>query len=133
MSHEFPQLKSVRVVVEERRAGGRRPGCWRTHEYSGLEAIPERLRPAFASPGTGAAEVDVLALLRAAYADGLTTCHHQADYLDGAGCDKTAVERAIALFLNYKTPLRLEPRTAHAAQAPAPTRHRELDAGLRVA
>jgi hypothetical protein len=111
MSSEFPHLKSLRVIVEERRqerraleTGG---GNWRTHEYSGLEAVPETLRPAFASPGTSAA-VDLLRLIREAYNGHRTDLQVAADYQDGTGCDKAPVTRIITLHLTYRGPARAE-------------------------
>lgn len=108
MQHEFLHLKSIRVIVEERRLGGiAHRGDWRIHEYSGLEAIPEPLRPAFASPGTNAS-LDLLELVRQAYASRRNECRFEAEYRDGAGCDKRTVLRTIFVHLNYQTSLRTE-------------------------
>jgi hypothetical protein len=123
MSLEFPHLKSLKVIVEERRqekppyAAGR--GNWRTHEYSGLEAVPETLRPAFASPGTSAT-LDLLRLIREAYTGGRTEWQVAADYADGTGCDRTPVSRLITLRLAYRNPV---PARAEAAVSSPAIRH----------
>ncbi len=101
MKSHFPHLKTIRVMVKERRTDElARPGHWRTHEYTGLETVPLQLRPAFASPGTQA-ELDLVALVRQAYASGRCEVSHEAPYHDGTGCDKRPVERAITIRLTY--------------------------------
>jgi hypothetical protein len=97
----FPELKSVKIIVEERRIDLElNPGNWRTHEYKGLSSLPDRLMPAFASPGTQA-EVDLIDLIHQVCASGNAEARFELPYQDGAGQTKRTVLRTIVIHLYH--------------------------------
>ena len=99
---DFPQLKSIKVIVEERRIGLEvDPANWRTHQYQGLGEIPERIRPAFASRGTEA-DLDLAGLVRRACVAGKDENIFEEPYFDGAGKDKKTVLRTVIVHLYLK-------------------------------
>ena len=112
MYSDFPDVTSVKVVVEERRVSFEvDPASWRTHTYNSLTTVPTSIRPAFASPGTQA-ELDLVSLIREACATGKEECRFEAPYTDGAGRDKQTILRTVVVHLYYRKSARAPVATA---------------------
>ena len=118
----YPHLKSVKVIVEERRIDlEMNPGNWRTHEYKGFAALPDRLLPAFASPGTQA-DIDLVDLVHQACASGNIESRFELPYRDGAGGDKKTVLRTVVVHVYHnKSACARVARKARACSIAMPT------------
>jgi hypothetical protein len=99
VQNNFLKMKSVEVTVEERQVTLEvSPGTWRTHVFSGLETVPDKLRPAFAHDGENQ-DVDLLDLVQKAYHRGQREVRHEAPYRDGKG---PTVLRTIDIKIQYR-------------------------------
>jgi hypothetical protein len=98
----FPHLKSVKLMVEERRIGWEvDPKTWRTHVYRGLDELPKTLRPAFgeACPGT---EIEVADLLSQAYGDGAAEARFELPYRESDVRHAETILRTVVVQLLYR-------------------------------
>jgi hypothetical protein len=102
LKSEFPSVRSVKVLIEERRIDLEvNPANWRTHQYKGFEELPQRIRPAFASPGTDG-ELDLVALIRQACSNGAPESRFEVPYQDGTGREKKTVLRTVVVHLYFQ-------------------------------
>jgi hypothetical protein len=101
---EFPRLKSVRVVVEERKVALQMtPDTWRSYEFSGIETVPERLRPAFLDGEEGmACELELLELVRKSYRSGRTENRYELPYHVANGAKSPTVLRSVVVTCQYR-------------------------------
>lgn len=104
----FADIESIKVRVEERRAGVKGPGNWRVHEFSGFDAIPARLRAAFARRET--AEAGTLPLeqkIRELYQRRKELMRFEEPYeVRGPDGSETAVTvaRTVTISVRYRQP-----------------------------
>jgi hypothetical protein len=102
ISHEFPRMKSIEVVVEERQVALRvTPDTWRTHVFKGLEAVPDKLHPAFGD-GDGAHELDLLDLVRKSYRSGRVETRYEVPYRLANGSKAPTVLRSVNVIIRYQ-------------------------------
>jgi hypothetical protein len=115
LRQEFPRLKSVKLVVEERRIGWEvDPQSWRTHVYRGLDELPKKLRPAFGTLADDC-EVDVMDVVATACKSGGTQARFELPYRDNTGRLAGTVLRTVTVELTYRKEARLSPK-AHSAR-----------------
>ena len=111
----FADIEKIRVRVEERRVGVKGPGNWRVHEFSGFDAIPARLRAAFARRDEG--EAGALALdakIRELYLRRKQEGRFEEPY-EAPGADAETpvkVERTVTISLGYRQPKRIVAKAA---------------------
>jgi hypothetical protein len=98
---EFSRLKSVEVTVEERQITiDISSNNWRTHVFTGLDAVPQRLPAAFRTD-TSQEDLDLLDLVHRCYRRGCRQIHHDAPYhADGTSRGPTVL-RSVDIKMQY--------------------------------
>jgi hypothetical protein len=98
---EFSRLKSVEVTVEERRIAMEvSPDAWRTHVFTGLDAVPHMLAPSFHTEDCGQ-ELHLLDLVSRCYQRGSRQAHHEAPYQMKSLPRSPTVLRSVDIKMQY--------------------------------
>ncbi|HYF34406.1 MAG TPA: hypothetical protein VD994_03875 [Prosthecobacter sp.] len=109
---EFSRLKSVQVVVEERKVALQvTPDTWRTHVFTGLETIPERLRGSFSETG-GGHDLNLLELVENSYKAGRVETRIEAPYRTNGDSKSPTVLRSVVVTMQFRS------QAARPARAP---------------